>query len=101
MFNLNRFKAHLKAEIREIKRFFDRKPKPFEQKEGSLTLDAPKPKVIRAKHTSGPARVGFGTFSRVKRLRRFQTDHSFSATIHRARVAGKEKTRYELRHLVA
>ncbi len=101
MFNFAKIKARFKAEVREAKRFFNRKEKLFEQTNEHLKLDAPKPKVIRAKHTSGPARVGFGTFSRVKRLRRFQTDHSFSATIHRARVAGKEKTRYELRHLVA
>ncbi len=100
MFNFNRITAHLKADIRGAKRFFTRKEKtkPFEPKEEHVRLDAPRPKPKKqTNNTVSLARVGFGTFSRVKRCGQFQTDHSSSATTHRLRVAGKEKTRHELR----
>lgn len=108
MFNLARIKARFKAEVREAKRFFNRKEKPFEKTDEHLKLDAPKPEIVRAVHgvkifnKQGRRKhplhwAHFSGFSPMRRIR-FARDHSLSAIVHRMRVAGKEKTRYELRH---
>ena len=106
MFNLARTKAHFKAELHAVKRFFrrekniapvtkDEKPKKEFSKRALARLKAKQIaedfKKLRRKHYVG------GQCSRVKRIPG-RTDLSASATHHILRVNGKEETRKQLRH---
>lgn len=70
MFNLNRFKARIKADIRGIKKVFARTKTEEHQvapeSDGFKKFLQRRKKVVSIPTTR--ARVGFGTFSRVKTL---------------------------------
>ena len=104
MFNLNRFKARLKADIRGVKKYFSK-----DKNVAPVVIDKPKVKIskraiarlkqkqiaehyalLRRKHYVG------GQCSRLGHIKG-RTDFSASAEHHRARVAGREETRERLR----
>ena len=84
----------MKAQVHATKKFFSR------QEKNIAPVAPPKPKPKKFTVTKQKSGVAFGTFSRVKKVSG-RTDLSASAEHHRARVAGREETREQLRHKAA